>query len=54
MRKRPITARKQPLPDAEIQRNARHGKTAENLPETGELPVETLEKEIPKNDLHDL
>ena len=51
---RPIPARKHPLPDNEIQRNARHGKTASHLPETGELPVVTLEKEIPKTDLHDM
>lgn len=53
-RNEPITARKHPLPDMAIQRNARHGKTASHLPETGELPIETLEKQIPKTDLHDM
>lgn len=45
---------KQPLPDAEIQRNARHGKTASHLPQKGDLPITVLEKEIPKTDLHDM
>ncbi|MBR3267464.1 MAG: hypothetical protein IKI58_01860 [Oscillospiraceae bacterium] len=45
---------KQPLPEAEIQRNARHGKTASHLSEAGDLPIDILEKEIPKTDLHDM
>lgn len=45
---------KQPLPAAEIQKNARHGKTASQLPQPGDLPIRVLEKEIPANDLHDM
>ena len=45
---------KQPLPVSEIQRNARHGKTASNLSDAGDLPINVLEKEIPVNDLHDM
>ena len=37
-----------------VQMNAPHGKTADDLPQTGELPVITLEKEIPATDLHDM
>ena len=44
----------QPLPDAEIRRNALHGKTASHLAQPGDLPIEILEKEIPKSDLHDM
>ena len=44
----------QPLPVSEIRRNARHGKTPAHLPEPGDLPIELLEKEIPKTDLHDM
>lgn len=44
----------QPLPDAEIRRNALHGKTASHLVQPGDLPIEILEKEIPKSDLHDM
>ena len=43
-----------PLPASEIQRNARHGKTHAHLAEPGDLPIEILEKEIPKSDLHDM
>ncbi|MBR5722161.1 MAG: hypothetical protein IKX57_00920 [Oscillospiraceae bacterium] len=45
---------RQPLPDAEIQRNAPHGKTADDLPEQGDLPVKILAKEIPATDVHDM
>ena len=45
---------KQPLPVAEIQRNADHGKTHAHLVREGDLPIEVLEKEIPKSDLHDM
>lgn len=45
---------KQPLPQSEIQRNARHGKTASQLSDRGDLPLNILEKEIPVNDLHDM
>ena len=47
-------ASKQPLPDAEIQRCADHGKTHADLPESGDLPITVLEKQIPKTDLHDM
>ena len=47
-------AQKQPLPDREIQLRKRHEKTADDLPETGELPVITLSKEIPATELHDM
>ncbi len=46
--------RKQKLPVDRVQMNAPHGKTAGDLPQTGELPVITLEKEIPATDLHDM
>lgn len=49
-----FSAIRQPLPADEIQANARHGKTVSHLPETGELPIITLEKTIPKSDLHDM
>lgn len=52
--KRIITARKQPLPDQTVSRNARHGKTADDLPERGDLPLTVLEKSIPATDLHDM
>ncbi|MBR4200019.1 MAG: hypothetical protein IKQ91_01925 [Oscillospiraceae bacterium] len=45
---------KQPLPVDEIQRNARHEKTADDIPRTGELPVITLGKDIPETELHDM
>lgn len=45
---------KQPLPDSVIQRAAKHGKTASHLAESDDLPIEILEKEIPKTDLHDM
>lgn len=47
-------AQKQPLPDQTIQYHKRHEKTADDLPETGELPVITLAKEIPATELHDM
>ncbi|MCQ2408731.1 MAG: hypothetical protein MJ065_09445 [Oscillospiraceae bacterium] len=47
-------ARKQKLPVDRAQKNALHGKTADDLPKTGELPVITLEKEIPATDLHEM
>ena len=47
-------AEKQPLPDQTIQYHKRHEKTADDLPETGELPVITLAKEIPATELHDM
>ncbi len=45
---------RQPLPAEEIQRNAPHGKTADDLPETGELPTKILAKDIPATDVHDM
>lgn len=45
---------RQPLPVQKIQRNAPHGKTADDLPETGELPTKILAKEIPATDVHDM
>ncbi|GEM_PF-2064503 len=45
---------KQPLPVSEISRNARHGKTVNDLSDAGDLPVNVLEKEIPANDMHDM
>ena len=45
---------RQPLPVQEIQRNAPHGKTADDLPGSGELPTEILAKEIPATDVHDM
>ncbi|MBQ6042143.1 MAG: hypothetical protein K5705_14480 [Oscillospiraceae bacterium] len=51
---RRITARKQPLPDQTISRNARHGKTADDLPAHQELPLTLLNKSIPETDLHDM
>ena len=45
---------KQPLPADEIQRNAPHEKTADDIPRTGELPVITLGKDIPDTALHDM
>lgn len=45
---------RQPLPVQEIQRNAPHGKTEENLPESGDLPTEILAKQIPATDVHDM
>ena len=54
-RKQPkFSAIRQPLPVNEIQANAQHGKTVSHLPDTGELPIITLEKTIPKSDLHDM
>ena len=47
-------AQKQPLPDREIQYQNPHEKTAQNLPETGELPIITLAKEIPASEIHDM
>lgn len=47
-------AMKRPLPDDAVQRNARHEKTASNLAEPGDLPVEILAKEIPAEELHDM
>ncbi|MBP0976034.1 MAG: hypothetical protein J6P20_08225 [Oscillospiraceae bacterium] len=47
-------AQKQPLPDREIQLRKRHEKTADDLPDTGELPVITLAKEIPATEIHDM
>ena len=47
-------AQKQPLPDREIQLRKRHEKTVNDLPETGELPVIILEKDIPATELHDM
>ena len=47
-------SQKQPLPDMEIQQRKRHEKTADDLPETGELPVITLAKEIPSTEIHDM
>lgn len=51
---RKITARKQPLPDQTVSRNARHGKTADDLPEQNDLPLTMLKKSIPETDLHDM
>ena len=48
------SVQKQPLPDREIEYHRRHEKTADDLPETGELPVITLEKSIPETELHDM
>ena len=45
---------RQPLPDHEIQKQAPHGKTADHLPDQGDLPVTVLAKEIPASDLHDM
>jgi len=39
---------------SEISRNARHGKTVNDLSDAGDLPVNVLEKEIPANDMHDM
>lgn len=47
-------AQKQTLPDREIQYQNPHEKTAQNLPETGELPIITLAKEIPASEIHDM
>lgn len=49
-----ISAIKQPLPVDEIQRNAYHAKTADDIPQTGELPITTLRKEIPATEVHDM
>lgn len=38
----------------EIRRNARHAKTADDLPENGELPIAVLRKEIPATEVHDM
>ena len=54
MAKRQKSVQKQPLPVEEIQRNARHEKTADDLPEPGELPVRVLSKEIPATEVHDM
>ena len=51
---RKITARKQPLPDQTVSRNARHGKTADDLPDQSDLPLTILKKSIPETDLHDM
>ena len=51
---RRINAREQPLPDQTISRNARHGKTADDLPEPNDLPLTLLNKSIPETDLHDM
>ena len=45
---------RQPLPVQEIQRNAPHGKTADDLSQPGDLPVTVLAKEIPATDVHDM
>lgn len=50
----PDSLTQQPLPVSAVQRSARHGKTASDLAETGELPEEILAKEIPADDLHDM
>ena len=47
-------AQKQPLPDQTVQYYKRHEKTADDLPEPGELPVIILQKEIPATELHDM
>lgn len=47
------SAMKQPLPIDEIQRNAYHAKTADDIPQTGELPIVTLNKEIPVSEVHE-
>ena len=47
-------AQKQPLPDQTVQYYKRHEKTADDLPEPGELPVITLQKEIPATEQHDM
>ena len=52
-RKQSVSA-KQPLPAEIISENARHGKTADDLPEPGDLPTVILAKEIPATDLHDM
>ena len=45
---------RQPLPVDEIQRRSPHGKTADDLPQQGDLPTQILEKEIPATDVHDM
>ena len=45
---------RQPLPVDAIQRSAPHGKTADDLPEPGDLPTAILAKEIPATDVHDM
>ena len=47
-------SRRQPLPADEIQRNARRGKTPDDLPQPDDLPITVLEKEIPATDLHEM
>ena len=41
-----------PIPVDKIRRAAEHGKTAAHLPDADDLPVNVLEKEIPKTELH--
>ena len=54
-RKKPHSmTEKQPLPIDSIQSGANHGKTASNLADPGDLPVNILENEVPVNDLHDM
>ena len=47
-------AQKQPLPDQTVQYYKKKKKTADDLSEPGELPVITLQKEIPATELHDM
>ena len=47
-------ARKQPLPFEQIRQNARNSKTASNLQEPGDLPIQVLNKEIPRSKLRDM
>ncbi len=47
-------AAKQPLPQEQIMRNALHGKTASDLQEPGDLPINILDKEIPRAELRDM
>lgn len=43
-----------PIPVDQIRRTAEHGKTAAHLPDADDLPVNLLEKEIPKTELRDM
>ena len=43
-----------PIPVEKIRKAAEHGKTAADLPDQDDLPINVLEKDIPKTELHDM
>ncbi len=47
-------SQKQPLPDKKIQALKRHEKTVNDLPQTGELPIQTLKKQLPDTEFREM